>query len=378
VEEQMPYRVPTALHLSGAERAELEAWARRRKTAQALALRARIVIHAAAGLSNTAIAAELGIAKHTVGKWRERFARLRTDGLLDEPRPGAPRRIGDEQVAALVDRTLSARPEGATHWSLRSMARATGLSVSTVGRVWRAFGLQPHRAETFKLSTDPLFAEKVRDIVGLYLAPPDRALVLCVDEKSQVQALDRTQPLLPLRPGQAERRTHDYARHGTTSLFAALDVKAGTVIGRCFPRHRAVEFRKFLDEIDAAVPPGLDIHLVLDNSATHKTKLIRDWLAKRPRYHVHFTPTSASWINQVERWFGLLTDRALRRGVHRSVAELERDIRAFIAATNAEPRPFRWVKTADDILASVKRFCLRTLGAPVAADALTRTSESEH
>jgi len=374
----MPYRVPTTLELSEAEGAELESWARRRRTAQALAPRARIVLRAAAGLSNTAIASELGIAKHTVGKWRERFARLRADGLLDEPRPGAPRRIGDEQVAALVDRTLSARPEGSTHWSLRGMARATGLSATTVGRVWRAFGLQPHRAETFKLSTDPPFAEKVRDIVGLYLAPPDRALALCVDEKSQAQALDRTQPLLPLRPGQAERRTHDDVRHGTTSLFAALDVKAGTLIGRCFPRHRAAEFRRFLDEIDAQVPPDLDIHLVLDNSATHKTRAIRDWLGKRPRYHVHFTPTSASWINQVERWFGLLTERALRRGVHRSVAELERDIRAFVEATNADPKPFRWVKSADDILASVKRFCLRTLGAATAEQALARTSESGH
>ncbi len=268
----MPYRVPTMLELSEAERAELEGWARRRKTAQALALRARIVLRAAAGLSNTAVAGGLGISKHTVGKWRERFARLRADGLLDEPRPGAPRRVGDDRIAALVDRTLSERPEGATHWSLRTMAKASGLSVTTVGRAWRAFGLQPHRAETFKLSTDPLFAEKVRDIVGLYLSPPDRALVLCVDEKSQVQALDRTQPLLPLRPGQAERRTHDYTRHGTTSLFAALDVKAGTVIGRCFPRHRAAEFRRFLDEVDAQVPPDLDIHLVLDNSAAHKTK----------------------------------------------------------------------------------------------------------
>jgi transposase len=233
----MPYRTPAALELSEAERAELEGWARRRKTAQALALRARIVLRAAKGLSNTAIADELGVAKHTVGKWRERFARQRADGLLDEPRPGAPRRIGDEQVAALVDRTLSERPEGSTHWSLRTMARASGLSATTVGRVWRAFGLQPHRAETFKLSTDPLFAEKVRDIVGLYLAPPDRALVLCVDEKGQVQALDRTQPPLPLRPGQAERRSHDYARHGTTSLFAALDVKTGKVIGRCGASH---------------------------------------------------------------------------------------------------------------------------------------------
>jgi transposase len=372
----MPYRVLAALELSEAERSELASWARRRKTAQALALRARIVLRAAEGLSNTAIAGELATSKHTVGRWRERFARQRTDGLLDEPRPGAPRRIGDERVAELVDRTLSTRPEGATHWSLRTMARATGLSVSTVGRVWRAFGLQPHRAETFKLSTDPLFAEKVRDIVGLYVAPPDHALVLCVDEKSQVQALDRTQPLLPLRPGQAERRTHDYARHGTTSLFAALDVRAGTVIGKCFPRHRAAEFRRFLDEIDANVPPNLDVHLILDNSATHKTKRIRDWLAKRPRYHVHFTPTSASWINQVERWFGLLTERALRRGVHRSVADLERDIRTFVEATNADPKPFRWLKSADDILASVRRFCLRTLGADTPNEALPRTSES--
>ena len=374
----MPYRRPSVLDLSEAERAELEGWTRRRKTGQALALRARIVLLAADGLGNTAIATELGIAKHTVGKWRERFARHRADGLLDEPRPGAPRRIADEQVAELVDRTLAARPEGATHWSLRSMAKASGLSVSSVGRIWRAFGLQPHRAETFKLSTDPLFADKVRDIVGLYLAPPERALVLCVDEKSQVQALDRTQPLLPLRPGQAERRTHDYVRHGTTSLFAALDVKAGTVIGRCFPRHRAAEFRRFLDDIEAAVPSDLDVHLVLDNSATHKTKTIRDWLAKRPRYHVHFTPTSASWINQVERWFGLLTERALRRGVHCSVADLERDIHAFIAATNAEPKPFRWLKSADDILAAVKRFCQRTIAQAEAPDALPRTSESGH
>jgi transposase len=374
----MPYRVPAALDLSEAERAELESWARRRKTAQALALRARIVLQAAAGLTNTAIAAELDIAKHTVGKWRARFARQRTDGLLDEPRPGAPRRIKDEQIAALVDRTLAERPESCTHWSRRTMAKASGLSATTVGRAWRAFGLQPHRAETFKLSTDPLFAEKVRDIVGLYLAPPDRALVLCVDEKSQVQALDRTQPLLPLRPGQAERRTHDYVRHGTTSLFAAFDVKAGTVIGKCFPRHRAAEFRKFLDEIDAQVPPDLEIHLVLDNAGTHKTKLIRDWLAKRPRYHVHFTPTSASWINQVERWFGLLTERAIRRGVHCSVDALKRDIQAFVDATNADPKPFRWVKSADDILASVKRFCLRRPGGGTPDPALPQTSGSGH
>jgi transposase len=374
----MPYRVPTTLDLSEAERTELESWSRRRKTAQALALRARIVLRSAAGLTNTSIAAELGIAKHTVGKWRERFAQQRMDGLLDEPRPGAPRRIDDEQITALVDRTLAERPESGTHWSQRTMAKASGLSATTVGRAWRAFGLQPHRAETFKLSTDPLFAEKVRDIVGLYLTPPDRALVLCVDEKSQVQALDRTQPLLPLRPGQAERRTHDYVRHGTTSLFAALNVKAGTVIGKCFPRHRASEFRKFLDEIDTQVPPDLDIHLVLDNAGTHKTKLIRDWLVKRPRYQVHFTPTSASWINQVERWFGLLTERTIRRGIHCSVDALKRDIQAFVDATNAEPKPFRWVKSADDILASVKRFCLRSLGENTAGQALPRTSEPGH
>jgi transposase len=374
----MAYRVPTSLDLSAEERAELESWARRRKTAQGLALRARIVLLASDGRSNTAIAAELSTGKHTVGKWRERFARERTDGLLDEPRSGAPRRIGDDQVAELIDRTLCERPQGATHWSQRSMAKASGVSGATVGRVWRAFGLQPHRSETFKLSTDPLFAEKVRDIVGLYLAPPARALVLCVDEKSQVQALDRTQPLLPLRPGQVERRTHDYARHGTTSLFAALDVKAGTVIGQCYPRHRASEFRRFLDEIEAAVPADLDIHLVLDNSATHKTKLIRDWLARRPHYHVHFTPTSASWINQVERWFGLLTERAIRRGVHCSVDELERDIRAFIEATNADPKPFRWVKSADAILASVKRFCLRALEAKPETSPLPQTSDAGH
>lgn len=374
----MPYRVPTVLELSEVERAELQGWARRRKTAQALALRARIVLRAADGLSNTAIADEFGVAKHTVGKWRERFAELRADGLLDEPRPGAPRRIGDGEVAALVDRTLSTVPDGATHWSLRTMAEASGLSATTVGRVWRAFGLQPHRAETFKLSTDPLFAEKVCDIVGLYLSPPDCALVLCVDEKSQIQALDRSQPVLPMRPGQAERRTHDYARHGTTSLFAALDAATGRVIGRCYPRQRAAEFRRFLDDVEANVPPDLDVHLVLDNSSTHKTKLIRDWLAKRPRWHVHFTPTSASWINQVERWFALLTERALRRGVHGSVADLERDIRAFIDATNAAPKPFRWVKSADDILASVKRFCLRTMGAATVQEALASTSGSGH
>ncbi|MGX7709215.1 IS630 family transposase [Methylobacterium sp. Gmos1] len=385
----MAYRVPTSLDLSAEERAELEIWARRRKTAQGLALRARIVLLASDGRSNTAIAAELSTGKHTVGKWRERFARERTDGLLDEPRSGAPRRIGDEQVAELIDRTLCERPQGATHWSQRSMAKASGVSGATVGRVWRAFGLQPHRSETFKLSTDPLFAEKVRDEFpsNSFDGLPDRGALSgsarpCPGSlrgrEVQVQALDRTQPLLPLRPGQVERRTHDYARHGTTSLFAALGVKAGTVIGQCYPRHRASEFRRFLDEIEAAVPADLDVHLVLDNSATHKTKLIRDWLARRPHYHVHFTPTSASWINQVERWFGLLTERAIRRGVHCSVAELERDIRAFIEATNADPKPFRWVKSADAILASVKRFCLRALEAEPGTTPLSRNSDAGH
>lgn len=352
-----------AITLSGTERTELESLTRRRSTAQALALRARIVLMAAEGATNTTIAEQLGVAKHTVGRWRERFARSGVDGLFDEPRPGAPRKIGDEEIADTIHRTLDTLPVGATHWSLRSMAGVTGYAPSTIHRIWKAFGLQPHRSETFKLSTDPLFVEKVRDIVGLYLSPPDRAIVLCVDEKSQVQALDRTQPLLPLRPGQVERRTHDYVRHGTTSLFAALDVKVGTVIGRCFPRHRATEFRRFLDTVETHVPGDLDIHVVMDNAGTHKTKLIRGWFAKRPRWHVHFTPTSSSWLNQVERFFALLTDKALRRSVHRSTAELEAAIQTYIEAVNTNPKPFRWTKSADDILASVQRFCTRTLTA---------------
>ena len=269
--------------------------------------------------------------------WRGRFAANRLDGLVDEPRPGAPRKIGDEKIAEVVTTTLETMPAAATHWSTRSMAKASGVSISTVHRIWRAFSLQPHRSETFKLSTDPLFVEKVRDIVGLYLDPPDRALVLCVDEKSQIQALDRTQPLLPMRPGQAERRTHDYKRHGTTSLFAALDVKAGTIIGTCMPRHRAQEFRRFLDTVENNVPADLDIHVVMDNASSHKTKLIRDWFAKRPRWHVHFTPTSSSWINQVERFFALLTDQQIKRGAHRSTKELEAAIPP--TSTPATPTP---------------------------------------
>lgn len=353
-------KAAVAIELTVPERRELESLARAHRTGQAMARRARIVLAAAAGLENKAICAKVGADANTVSKWRRRFATQRLDGLLDEPRPGTPRRIGDDEIAETIRLTLETAPAGATHWSLRSMAKAVGYAPSTIHRIWRAFGLQPHRSETFKLSNDPLFVEKVRDIVGLYLSPPERALVLCVDEKSQIQALDRTQPLLPMRPGQAERRTHDYTRHGTTSLFAALDIATGAVIGRCYPKHRSSEFRRFLDQVEVAVPSGLDVHLVMDNYATHKTKLVRDWIAKRPRWHVHFTPTGASWINQVERFFADLTEKQIRRGVHRSTAQLEADIRAFIDAHNANPKPFRWTKSADDILAAIQRFCLRT------------------
>lgn len=337
----------------------LEGYARRGKTAQALASRARIILSCASGLSNKAVAARERVSGQTVGKWRRRFLDYGIDGLLDEPRPGVARKIDDAKVESVIVETLETLPQGATHWSTRSMARHSGISVSSVGRIWRAFGLQPHRVETFKLSSDPLFIDKVRDVVGLYLAPPEHALVLCVDEKSQIQALDRTQPLLPMRPGQAERRSHDYARHGTTSLFAALDIATGRVIGRCYQRHRAVEFRKFLDAIDQAVPADLDLHLVLDNYATHKTPAVKAWLARHPRYHLHFTPTSASWLNLVERWFAALTEKQIRRGVHRSTRELEEAIRRYIEITNHRPKPFRWSKTADEILASVSRFCNR-------------------
>jgi transposase len=347
-----------ALELSEAERSELVSLANRRKTAQALALRARIVLACAEGGQNKVIAARLGLDRQTVGKWRRRFLEHRLEGLRDEPRSGTPRTIEDARIEAVIVRTLETVPPDATHWSSRSMARESGLSVSTVQRIWRAFGLQPHRLETFKLSTDPDFVAKVRDVVGLYVSPPEHALVLCVDEKSQIQALDRSQPVLPMRPGQPERRSHDYKRHGTTSLFAALDVATGKVIGQCFPRHRAAEFRRFLDEIEANVPEDLDVHLVMDNYATHKTPLIRAWFAKRPRWHVHLTPTSSSWLNQVERFFALITEKKIRRGVYRSVADLKADIQAFIDQHNAKPRPFRWTKSADDILASIERFCL--------------------
>jgi transposase len=322
-------------------------------------LRARIVLACARGTPNQVVAAALGISRPMVGKWRQRFVTHRRDGVLDEPRPGAPRTITDAQVERVVTLTLETQPKAATHWSTRAMAQRTGLSQSAISRIWRAFSLQPHRTETFKLSTDPLFIEKVRDIVGLYLAPPDRALVLCVDEKTQIQALDRTQPLLPLRPGQVERRTPDYVRHGTTSLFAAREVRTGAVLAACHPRHRAREFRQFLDRIDAAVPRHLDIHLLLDHYGTHKTQLIRRWLAKRPRSHLHFTPTSARWLNLVERWFAELTTQQIRRGAHRSTQELEAAIDRYTAETNKHPKPFVWTKTADEILASVARYCQR-------------------
>ncbi len=353
-------RPKSLLTLTPEEQETLERWARRPKSAQALAQRARIVLACAQGKPNWAVAAELGWGPHTVGKWRARFVARRLDGLLDEPRPGAPRQVADAQVERVITLTLESTPSNATHWSTRLMARRCGMSQSAISRIWRAFALQPHRSETFKLSRDPLFIEKVRDIVGLYLNPPDRALVLCVDEKAQIQALDRTQPLLPMRPGQVERRTHDYARHGTTSLFAALDLKTGRVMGECHRRHRSVEFRKFLDTVDQAVPPRLDVHLILDNYGTHKTPLIRRWLTQRPRYHLHFTPTGASWTNLVERWFATLTQRQLRRGVHRSTRELEAAIRRYLDHHNRDPKPFVWTKTADEIFASIARLCQRT------------------
>ena len=339
--------------LSEAEEETLRSLARRRTTAQALALRARIVLACAAGDPNQVVARKLGVTPQTVCKWRARFIAQRLDGLRDEPRPGVPRSIDDTKVEAVIVATLETMPQGTTHWSSRGMARSSGISTSSVQRIWRAFGLQPHRTETFKLSTDPLFVDKVRDVVGLYMSPPDHALVLCVDEKSQMQALDRTQPLLPLSPGQAERHSYDYKRHGTTALFAALDIATGRVLGRCYRRHRATEFRRFLDAIDAAVQADLDIHLVMDNYATHKAPAIKAWFAKRPRYHLHFTPTYASWLNQVERWFALLTERQIRRGVHRSIKELAAAVTAFIADHNAAPRPFLWTKSADQIFSSI-------------------------
>ncbi len=353
---------PQPIVLTPAERRQLEAWAKRPKTEQALALRARIVLAAAAGEANMTIATMLQVRRLTVVKWRARFLMDRIEGLADGRRSGAPRKISDGTVEFAVRTTLEQRPPDATQWSTRSLAKAVGVSRSTVHRIWQAFGLQPHRSDTFKLSRDPEFTQKVRDIVGLYLNPPDRAFVLCVDEKSQIQALDRTQPLLPMSLGHPEQRTHDYVRHGTTSLFAALDIKTGAVIGKTYRRHRAAEFKKFLAAIEAALPPEHDVHVVLDNYGTHKTKVVQRWLLKRPRFHFHFTPTSASWLNQVERWFANLTDKRIRRGTFTSTAQLEAAIRAFIEQNNEQPRPFVWTKTAADILASIQRYCLLTSG----------------
>jgi transposase len=355
---------PTAeLILSEEERETLTRWARRPTSSQQLALRARIVLACADGATNTEVAAQLRVARPTVGKWRSRFVVDRLDGLVDEPRPGAPRTITDEQVERVVVDTLETTPRDATHWSRASMAAHSGLSRSTVGRIWKAFRLQPHRAETFKLSTDPLFIDKVRDVVGLYIDPPDRAIVLSVDEKSQVQALNRSAPVLPMMPGMPERATHDYLRHGVTSLFAALDVATGKVISSLHRRHRSTEFRKFLNKIDKQVPADLEVHLIADNYATHKTEIIQNWLAAHPRFHMHFVPTSSSWLNQVERWFAELTTKLLQRGVHTSVQTLEADIRNWIKIWNDNPHPFVWTKTADEILDALSRYCQRISGA---------------
>jgi len=338
---------------------QLVEWTRRHKTSQALALLSRIVLACAQGVDNSAVAKGCRVTRQTVGKWRRRFLEQRLDGLLDEPRPGAPRKLDDARIEQLIATTLNERPRQASHWSTRLLATKLGVSQSTVSRAWRAFGLQPHRVESFKLSTDPLFIDKVRDIVGLYLNPPTKALVLCVDEKSQIQALDRTQPLLPLAPGVAERRTHDYKRHGTTSLFAALDLASGRVIGELHRRHRSKEFLTFLRTIEANVAATLDIHLILDNYGTHKTPSVKAWFARHPRFRVHFTPTSASWLNLVERFFALLTTRQIKRGTHRSTRELEHAIRTYLNIYNEDPKPFIWTKTADEILASLARFCGR-------------------
>ena len=348
------------LILSEEVRERLQSVAHRARSQSLLARRARVVLASADGLDNKSVARKLRVSLGMVGKWRSRFLESRLEGLYDEPRPGAPRKVSDSQVEEVIIQTLESTPRGETHWSTRGIAKATGLSRMTISRIWHAFGLQPHRTETFKLSPDPQLIEKVRDIVGLYMNPPDHALVFCVDEKSQIQALDRTQPLLPLRPGQLERGTHDYKRHGTTSLFAALELKTSHVIGQLHRRHRSREFREFLDVIEAQVPDALEVHIIVDNYGTHKTATIRKWFAKRPCFHVHFTPTYGSWINLVERWFAELTNKRLRRGVFRSVKELEAAIREYIAVHNEDPKPFVWTRTADQILASISRYAQRT------------------
>jgi transposase len=339
------------------DKKELESMLRKRSLDQSIALRAKIVLLCAQSLPDSRVAKEAGVTSFTVGKWRRRFIEYGIEGLFDAPRSGAPRTIADEAVEHVVKLTLESVPRNATHWSTRAMAARTGMSQSAISRIWRAFGLKPHRVDTFKISSDPFFIEKTKDVVGLYMSPPENAVVFCVDEKSQIQALDRTWPVLPMRPGYAERRTHDYKRHGTTTLFAALNTATGTLIGRCHQRHRSVEFKCFLQTIDKNVPKALDVHLILDNYRTHKTRLIHEWLLKHPRFHLHFTPTSASWLNLVERWFAELTTKQIKRGSHRSVRELEGAITSYIAKTNDDPKPFVWVKSAEQIIESVGRFC---------------------
>lgn len=345
--------------LSAEERETLERWARRPNSAQALAMRCRIVLAAAEGATNAQICRDMGLSANTVRKWRTRFAQQRLDGLHDEPRPGQPRKITDDDVERVIVKTLEETPTNATHWSTRSMASATGLNQTAISRIWRAFGLKPHLVEHFKLSPDPQFIDKVRDVVGLYINPPEAAVVLCVDEKSQIQALDRSAPVLPLMPGVAERRSHDYVRNGTTNLYAALDVASGQVIADMTARHRAEEFQRFLNLIDRSVPEHLAVHVVLDNNATHKTPSIQRWLVRHPRFTFHFTPTYSSWMNLVERWFAELTTKWIKRGTHRSVRELVKSIRTWITNWNDDPKPFVWHKTADEILDSLAAYCQR-------------------